>query len=82
MLTELPELVEVDEWMGMSDADERSYRAAVQEGHFMLMRRAAMLSSRSLKVERLLEIVEEAESNGRKVIVCWTCSSTSTCSGD
>lgn len=69
VLTELPELVEIDEWMGMSDADERSYREAVQEGHFMLMRRAAMLSARSLKVERLLEIVDEAESNGRKVIV-------------
>ena len=69
VLTELPELVEIDEWMGMSDADEQSYRGAVQEGHFMLMRRAAMLSSQSLKVERLLEIAEEAESNGRKVIV-------------
>lgn len=69
VLTELPELVEIDEWMGMSTADERSYREAVREGHFMLMRRAAMLSERSLKVERLLEIVEEAEANGRKVIV-------------
>ena len=28
-LTELPELVEIDEWMGMSAADERAYRAVV-----------------------------------------------------
>jgi SNF2 family DNA or RNA helicase len=35
----------------------------------MLMRRAAMLSERSQKVERLVEIIEEAESNGRRVIV-------------
>jgi SNF2 family DNA or RNA helicase len=69
VLTELPELVEIDEWMGMSDADERAYRNAVQEGHFMDMRRAAMLSKRSLKVERLMEIVEEAKANGRRVIV-------------
>lgn len=69
VLTELPELVEIDEWMGMSDADECSYKEAVHEGQFMLMRRAAMLSEDSLKVERLLEIVAEAEANGRKVIV-------------
>jgi hypothetical protein len=69
VLSELPELVEIDEWMGMSEADERAYRDAVQEGRFMLMRRAAMLSEHSLKVQRLREIVEEAESNGRRVIV-------------
>lgn len=69
VLTELPELVEVDEWMGMSDADESAYRAAVSEGNFMLMRRAAMLSERSMKVDRLTEIVREAEANDRLVIV-------------
>lgn len=69
VLTELPEVVEIDEWMGMSDSDEAAYRSAVQSGKFMLMRRTAMLSERSLKVERLREIVEEAESNGRRVIV-------------
>jgi superfamily II DNA or RNA helicase len=69
VLTELPELVEIDEWMAMSDADERAYRNAVQHGHFMGMRRAAMLSERSFKVLRLIEIVEEARSNGRRVIV-------------
>ncbi|GAB3246770.1 DEAD/DEAH box helicase [Alteromonas gracilis] len=69
VLTELPELVEIDEWMGLSDTDESAYREAVTQGHFMMMRRAAMLSSRSLKVERLLEVAAEAASNGRKVIV-------------
>jgi SNF2 family DNA or RNA helicase len=69
VLTELPELVEIDEWLGMSDADERAYRHAVQDGHFADMRRAAMLSDRSLKTDRLLEIVEEARANGRRVIV-------------
>lgn len=69
VLMELPELIEIDEWLGMSDTDEHSYRAAVQEGNFMLMRRTAMLSAGSLKVERLLEIAAEAEANCRKVIV-------------
>ncbi|MRK01387.1 ATP-dependent helicase [Aeromicrobium sp. S22] len=69
VLTELPELVETDDWMRMSDSDKRSYRGAVQEGNFMLMRRAAMVSGRSFKVERLIEIVGEAEANGRRVIV-------------
>lgn len=69
VLTELPEMVEIDEWMGMSDTDEVAYRAAVQDGNFMLMRRAAMLSQRSLKVDRLREIVGEAEANSRRVIV-------------
>lgn len=69
VLTELPEMVETDEWMGMSDTDEVAYRDAVQDGNFMMMRRAAMLSSRSLKVSRLQEIVGEAEANGRRVIV-------------
>lgn len=69
VLTELPELVEVDEWLGMSDSDEAAYRDAVRDGHFMLMRRAAMLSEKSLKLQRLQAIVEEAEANGRQVIV-------------
>lgn len=69
VLTELPEIVEVDEWMGMSAADEQVYRQAVAEGQFMLMRRAAMLSEQSMKIDRLLQIVEEAEANGRRVIV-------------
>lgn len=69
VLTELPELIEIDEWMGMSEADSRAYRTAVEDGQFMMMRRAAMLSERSLKVERLVEIVAEAEANERRVIV-------------
>ncbi|PRY52235.1 helicase-like protein [Knoellia remsis] len=68
VLTELPELVEVDEWVGSNDGGD-SYRDAVRAGDFMLMRRTAMLVEKSVKVERLKEIVEEAEDNGRRVIV-------------
>ncbi|MFD0852880.1 SNF2-related protein, partial [Actinomadura adrarensis] len=70
VLTELPELVEVDEFVPMSREDSLAYRQAVQAGNFMAMRQAAMLQGRhSKKMQRLLEIVEEAEDNGRRVIV-------------
>lgn len=69
VLTELPELVEVEEWLALSDVEDSLYRDAVEQGSFMLMRRAAMVSPRSLKMERLLAIVAEAKANGRRVIV-------------
>ncbi|WP_308122449.1 DEAD/DEAH box helicase [Streptomyces sp. WAC04114] len=70
VLTELPERVEVDEWMPMSSADEQRYRAAVIEGNFAAMRQAALLAGvRSGKMQRLIDIVQEAEDNGRKVLV-------------
>lgn len=70
VLTELPELVEVDEVLPMSTADSHAYRDAVAAGNFMAMRQAAMLQGRhSEKMARLTEIVAEAEDNGRRVIV-------------
>jgi superfamily II DNA or RNA helicase len=70
VLTELPELVEVDEWMPLSSVDQHYYRSAVAEGNFMAMRQAAMRAgAKSEKVQRLLDIVEEAEDNERRVLV-------------
>ncbi|MEU7474441.1 DEAD/DEAH box helicase [Lentzea sp. NPDC042327] len=70
VLTELPELVEVEEWLPLSDEDQRAYRASVAESNFMAMRQAALRAGhRSEKVRRLLDIVEEAEENQRKVLV-------------
>lgn len=69
VLTELPELVEVDEWLPLSTRDSRAYRDAVSAGNFMAMRQAALASDDSEKMQRLIEIVEEAEDNGRRVIV-------------
>jgi len=70
VLTELPELVEVDEWLPLSKEDAAAYRDAVAAGNFMAMRQAAMREGkRSEKLQRLIELVEEAEDNGRRVIV-------------
>jgi hypothetical protein len=70
VLTELPELVEVEEWLPLTGIDAVAYRDAVSAGNFMAMRQAAMLGGdKSTKVARLKEIVEEAEDNGRRVVV-------------
>lgn len=70
VLTELPELVEVDEWMPLSPADQQHYRAAVMDGNFMAMRQAALRAgAQSQKMQRLIDIVEEAEENERRVLV-------------
>jgi SNF2 family DNA or RNA helicase len=70
VLTELPELVQVEEWLPLSAEDEQTYRQAVFARNFQAMRQAAMVNGmNSEKLQRLREIVEEAEDNGRKVIV-------------
>ena len=72
VLTELPELVQVDEWEEFGSEDGAAYRAAVREGNFMAMRRAAFAVRRprdSAKLTRLLEIAQEAMANDRKVVV-------------
>ncbi|NJP50865.1 DEAD/DEAH box helicase [Streptomyces sp. SBST2-5] len=70
VLTELPALLQVDEWEEFSAADEEAYRAAVAEGNFMAMRRAAYADpEKSAKLQRLRELVDEAAENGLKVVV-------------
>ncbi|WP_433087905.1 DEAD/DEAH box helicase [Dactylosporangium sp. CA-052675] len=72
VLTELPELVQVDEWEGFGAEDGAAYRDAVRDGNFMAMRRAAFAVRRpqdSAKLTRLLELAREAMANGRKVVV-------------
>ncbi len=72
VLTELPELVQVDEWEEFGVPDGAAYRAAVGAGNFMAMRRAAFAVEAprdSAKLTRLLEIAREAMANGRKVVV-------------
>jgi superfamily II DNA or RNA helicase len=72
VLTELPELVQVDEWEEFGREDGAAYRSAVEAGNFMAMRRAAFAVPNprgSAKLTRLLELAHEAMANGRKVVV-------------
>lgn len=70
VLTELPELQQVDEWEEFSPAARAAYRQAVAAGNFMAMRRAAYADpATSAKLRRLRELVGDAASNGLKVVV-------------
>lgn len=70
VLTELPDLVQTDEWMELSAADMDAYCDAVAAGNFAAMRRAAYRHpEKSAKLERLRELVEEAAETGLKVLV-------------
>ena len=71
VLTELPDRIEVDEWEDMTDHDDQHYLQALESGNFMALRRAGFAASAmgaSAKMNRLLEIVEEAADSGHKVI--------------
>ncbi|WP_460490574.1 DEAD/DEAH box helicase, partial [Corynebacterium nasicanis] len=71
VLDELPERLDQTDWIDLTPADERHYAAAVEEGNFMAMRRAAMTTPGSVpaKLERIQEIVEEAAEAGRRVLI-------------
>lgn len=69
VLSELPDMSEHRDWVELTPADQDNYRAAVAEGNFSLMRRAAWAAPESAKLTRLLEILEEARVNDRKVII-------------
>ncbi|HZD15882.1 MAG TPA: DEAD/DEAH box helicase, partial [Pseudonocardiaceae bacterium] len=68
VLTELPERIEVEDWVQLSGEDAAAYAAAVRSRSLMQMRQAAYQSLESAKLERLVEIVEEAEQDGKKVV--------------
>lgn len=72
VLKELPELIEVAEYCSWEGVDKQKYIDAVALGNFMAMRRAAfnpMLDQIPGKLERLIELVDEAIESGQKVIV-------------
>lgn len=72
VLEELPPRLDTEEWIALEGAALAAYREAVASGNFMAMRRATFAPGNpadSAKLSRLLEIVEEAASNGRKTVV-------------
>ncbi|WP_148302235.1 DEAD/DEAH box helicase [Tomitella biformata] len=68
VLTELPDLIEVEDWVLFAGADKAAYRSAVRDGNFMAMRQAAYASAGSAKLERIVEIVAEARAGDAKVL--------------
>ncbi len=72
VLTELPELIENREWCDLLEEEEKVYEQAVLAKRYADARRVSWNVddlSKSSKAQRLLEIVEKAEDDGRKVIV-------------
>ncbi len=73
VLVELPDVVASDDWVDLSASEEAAYRAAVASGNLMAMRQAAWhpdpTGALPAKLERLIEIVEEARSELRSTLV-------------
>ena len=72
VLTELPELIEKDQWCRMGAAEWAQYLLAVTSENFMAMRQVSWDvpdPAKSAKAKRLLELCLEAEEDGRKIIV-------------
>lgn len=72
VLTELPELIENQEWCTLNQKEEYAYELAVLSKNFMAARRVSWSVddlNYSSKARRMLEIIEEAEDDGRKVII-------------
>ena len=72
VLTELPDLIESEEWCAMGYEEEMAYEQAVMSKNFAEARRVSWNVDDirvSSKATRLVELVNEAESEGRKVIV-------------
>lgn len=72
VLTELPELIEYQEWCTLRPEEESIYEDAVLGHHYTDARRVSWNIEdlrNSSKATRMLELIEEAAADGRKVIV-------------
>lgn len=72
VLTELPNKIESKEWCTLNHDEEEKYEKAVLGKRYQDVRRVSWNLddlSKSCKAQRLREIVDEAEAEGRKVLV-------------
>ncbi len=72
VLTELPDLIESREWCSMTPVEEAIYEESILGKHFMEARRVSWNVPNlkdSSKARRMMEIIDEATSEGRKIIV-------------
>ena len=67
VLSELPPLMEIEEWIEPKPEDVEVYENSVQRGHFMDMRQA-FSGPRSAKMERITELLDDG-ADGAKTIV-------------
>lgn len=72
VLTELPDKTETEEWCTLSGEEERRYEDAVLSNNYAEARRVSWNmddTADSCKANRMMELLDEARSEGRKVIV-------------
>ena len=72
VLTELPELVDIKEWCTISDMEEKIYEQSIMAKNYADIRRVSWNVDdlkNSSKAKRMLEIIENAEAEGRKILV-------------
>ena len=72
VLTELPDLIETKEWCTLNPEEEDVYEHSILERNFMSARRLSWNVGdlkKSCKATRLIEIIEEAKSEDRKILV-------------
>lgn len=71
VLTELPDLIEVEEHVSFTAAEQEAYFDALNDRGFMAMRQVGFVADRrhSKKLERLVELVDEAMANNKKVLI-------------
>ena len=72
VLTELPELIDIKEWCTISDMEERIYEQSVMAKNYADIRRVSWNVDDlkdSSKAKRMMEIIENAEAEGRKILV-------------
>lgn len=71
VLQELPDRIEVEEWVELSGTELELYRAAVRRSDFMGMRSATSIGSSETasKLEHLEDLLADHRESGRKVLV-------------
>lgn len=72
VLTELPELIEVKEWCTLNPEEKEQYESNVLSGNYAALRRLSWEAkdlAKSCKANRLLEIIEEATAENRKILI-------------
>ena len=72
VLSELPALIEKEQWVEMTAEEWKQYMHSVMSENFMAMRQVSWDLPdvrRSSKAKRLLELCAEAEEDGRRIIV-------------